>query len=73
MSLTCCSWEDAVKPAYAEHKFALSKGIYGTPKHMTDFGVMDSDSSWGVEEYAAVLNEKEQRYLSDQASSGGYL
>lgn len=51
-------WEEAVKPAYAEHKEALAFGIYGTPKHVIgDKGlVADTESSWGAEEWVEKLN-----------------
>jgi protein-disulfide isomerase len=50
-------WEEAVKPANAEHKEALVLGIYGTPKHVIgDKGVIaDTESSWGADAWAEKL------------------
>lgn len=52
------SWEDAVKPAYTEHKYALGYGVYGTPKHVIDEKLVDgTESSWGPEEWVEKLKE----------------
>ena len=50
-------WEEAVKPAYTEHKEALQLHIYGTPKHVIGkLGVIsDTESSWGVAEFKTKL------------------
>jgi 2-hydroxychromene-2-carboxylate isomerase len=49
-------WELAVKPAYTEHKIALSHGVYGTPSHVIDGKlVVGSESSWGPHEWAEKL------------------
>lgn len=49
-------WEEAVKPAYTEHKFALSYGVYGTPKHVIDDKLVeDTESSWGSDEWVEKL------------------
>ena len=49
-------WESAVKPAYAEHKVALSYGVYGTPKHVIDGELVpDTESAWGAVEWAEKL------------------
>ena len=51
-------WEEAVKPAYAEHKKALAYGVYGTPKHVIDEKLVeDTESSWGADEWVAKLKE----------------
>lgn len=49
-------WEPAVKPAWTEHKQALSVGVFSTPKHVID-GVLveESESAWGAEEWAQKL------------------
>jgi hypothetical protein len=46
-------WDEAVRPAYTEHKEALQLQIYGTPKHVIgDIGLMaDTESSWGAAEW----------------------
>lgn len=51
------AWEEAVKPAYTEHKEALALGIYGTPKHVIEgMGLIaDTESSWGADEWADKL------------------
>lgn len=49
-------WEQAVKPAYTEHKVALGYGVYGTPKHVIDETlVLDAESAWGAAEWAVKL------------------
>ena len=49
-------WESAVKPAYAEHKVALSYGVYGTPKHVIDGKLVpDTESAWGAADWAEKL------------------
>jgi len=49
-------WEDAVQPAYAEHKIALGYGVYGTPKQVIgEQLVQDSESEWGAQEWAEHL------------------
>ena len=49
-------WEEAVKPAYNEHKIALGYGVYGTPKHVIDEKiVVDTESSWGPDEWVEKL------------------
>lgn len=30
------NWADALKPAYEEHKRAISYGVFGTPKYVID-------------------------------------
>ncbi len=50
-------WESVVKPAFDEHKIALSYGVFGTPKHVIHGKIVsDTDSRWGVEEWKARLN-----------------
>jgi hypothetical protein len=50
-------WEKAVKPAYTEHKIALSYGVYGTPKQVINEELVpDTESSWGADEWAEKLN-----------------
>jgi protein-disulfide isomerase len=46
-------WDEAVKPAYTEHKEALQLQIYGTPKHVIgDLGLIaDTESSWETAEW----------------------
>jgi hypothetical protein len=56
-------WDESAKPAYIEHKEALKRQIYGTPKHVIgDYGLItDSESSWGAEEFTKHLEGKESR------------
>jgi 2-hydroxychromene-2-carboxylate isomerase len=51
-------WDEASKPAYAEHKEALQLQIYGTPKHVIgEYGLIpDSESVWGAAEFSEKLN-----------------
>ena len=52
-------WDEAVKPAYTEHKIALSYGIYGAPKHVIGEKLMvDTESAWGADEWAAYLKKQ---------------
>lgn len=53
------NYDDAVKPAYSEHKEALQLQIYGVPKHVIgSFGLIpDSESSWGVAEFTDTLSK----------------
>lgn len=69
-------WEKAVKPAYAEHKIALSYGVYGTPKHVIDDSlVTDTESVWGPDEWTEKLKSsgisttKKRGYDSIKGSS----
>jgi len=49
-------WEEAVKPAYAEHKVALSYGVYSSPKNVIGEKLIDdTESAWGADEWAAHL------------------
>lgn len=51
-------WEGAVKPAYADCKFAFGYGVYGTPKHVIDERLVpDTESEWGVTEWTEVLSK----------------
>lgn len=46
-------WEDAVKPAWTNHKEALGMGVFAVPKSVIDGKLVeDSESSWGPEEWA---------------------
>lgn len=50
-------WEKVVKPAYSEHKIALSYGVFGTPKHVIHGKLVpDTESSWGVDEWKVKLD-----------------
>ena len=47
---------EAVKPAYSEHKVALSYGVYGTPKNVINERLIDgTESAWGPEEWGKKL------------------
>eukprot|EP00959_Pyramimonas_sp_CCMP1952_P340268 7126942-Pyramimonas_sp.AAC.2 len=49
-------WEQAVKPAYNEHKVAMGYGVYGTPKHVIrEALIADTESAWGPDEWDAKL------------------
>lgn len=50
-------WDEAVKPAYTEHKEALQLQIYGTPKFVIgELGLIaDTESSWGAAEWSERL------------------
>jgi len=49
-------WNEIVKPTYQEHKYALERGVFGTPKHLIDGElVADTESSWGVKEWQDKL------------------
>ena len=49
-------WNEITKPTYQEHKYALEKGVFGTPKHVIDGKlVLDTESSWGVKEWQDKL------------------
>jgi|UniRef100_A0A8J9S989 hypothetical protein len=50
-------WTEVVKPAYEEHKIAMGYGVFGTPKHVIeDELVLESESSWGPDEWANVVD-----------------
>jgi hypothetical protein len=50
------SWEDALLPAYTEHKEALAYGVFGAPKHViANKLVSDTDSEWSSEDWAIKL------------------
>ena len=45
-----------VKPAYVEHKYALTYGVFGTPKFAIDDKIIQgTESSWGPEEWEEKL------------------
>lgn len=51
--------EKAFKPAYTEHKLALSYGVFGTPKNVIDETLIpDTESLWGPDEWAQKLLAK---------------
>jgi 2-hydroxychromene-2-carboxylate isomerase len=51
-------WEQVIKPSYGEVKVALNYGVFGTPKHVINEKlVMDTESTWGPEEWEQKLNE----------------
>ena len=55
---TVNDWGTVVKPAWEEHKMALSYSVFGAPKHVIDeVLVPDTESSWGVEEWEKVISE----------------
>jgi len=55
-------WENVIKPAYAEHKVALSYGVFGTPNHVINEQLMlDTESAWGPEEWRDYLNKLPQQ------------
>jgi hypothetical protein len=49
-------WDEAVQPAWTEHKIALSYKVMGVPKNVIN-GVLidDTESAWGAEEWAEKL------------------
>jgi hypothetical protein len=56
------NWEEAEKPAWEEHKQALSYGVFGAPKHVINGELItDAESGWGVEEWEAKLSSKKTR------------
>uniref|UniRef100_A0A7S3P5I0 Thioredoxin-like fold domain-containing protein n=1 Tax=Amphora coffeiformis TaxID=265554 RepID=A0A7S3P5I0_9STRA len=49
-------WNEIIKPTYQEHKYALERGVFGTPKHVIDGKLVpDTESSWGVKEWRDKL------------------
>mgnify|MGYP005848121883 CR=1 FL=1 len=49
-------WKEIIKPTYQEHKYALEKGVFGTPKHVINGELVpDTESSWGVVEWQEKL------------------
>ena len=45
-----------IMPTWFEHKEALAIGVFKTPQHVLDGKLIpDTDSSWDVDEYEAVL------------------
>lgn len=51
-------WDDAVWPAYSEHKVALQYGVFGAPKHVINEKlVLDTESAWGPDEWAKMLED----------------
>jgi 2-hydroxychromene-2-carboxylate isomerase len=52
-------WDDAVWPAYTEHKVALAYGVYASPKHVIhETLVQDTESAWGPDEWAEKLQKE---------------
>ena len=57
-----------VKPAWVEHKFALSQGVFGTPKFVIDGKLMaGTESSWGADEWEEKLKSVKAK---KEASNG---
>lgn len=51
------NWADALKPAYEEHKRAISYGVFGTPKYVIDDKLVPDTDSSGVKEWQDKLKE----------------
>lgn len=51
-------WEHGAKPAWTEHKEALSNGVVSTPKHVIDAVLMeDTESTWDAAEWTLYLSK----------------
>lgn len=51
-------WDVTVKPAYVEHKYALTYGVFGTPKFVINDKLLAcTESSWGASEWEAFLKK----------------
>jgi len=51
------NWENAIKPAYTEHKIALGYGVYGAPKNVINEQLITgTESSWGPSEWTREIN-----------------
>ena len=52
-------WEQSIKPAWTEHKEALSAGVVSTPKHVIDGVLMENtESAWGPSEWIDYLSKR---------------
>ena len=52
-------WEKAIKPAYTEHKKALSHEVYGTPKHVIDeILINNTESDWTADDWMKKLDNE---------------
>ena len=52
-------WEQSIKPAWTEHKEALSAGVVSTPKHVIDGVLMENtESAWGPSEWVEYLSKR---------------
>lgn len=53
-------WDEAIWPAYLEHKAALQYGVFGAPKHVINEKlVLNTESAWGPDEWANKLEEEQ--------------